>query len=1118
MSTKVKLLSLLILLVGIPFALFAQDATGRVVGTITDPSGGAVPNVSVSVLNTSTHVARVTKTDHDGNYQVLNLPIGLYSVKVEAPGFATTEVAAAELRINQSLRFDVRLELSATKGVVQVESGATAVETVNSSLGGSVTNSSIVNMPLNGRNVMDLVGLQAGATETRPGGPPGLYSISGGRTDSVTYLLDGAVNNDLLNNSLVANPNPDMIEEFRVITSNGTAEYGRNAGGIVSAVIKSGTNGFHGTVYDYLRNEKFNANRFFRNEQGLERDILKRNQFGGTINGPIVIPHVIDGHEKYFFSLGYQGQRQSKVLTQSGFTVFTPNELNGDFSKSVDGGPDPNVAGFLQNHPEFQSNPTLAAQAIIDPGHISPVALNYIKAGLIPSAASGIVFPAGSETDNNDEFTGKVDLNVTQNDRIAVMLSARRRPVLEPFSTTGYSSGVPGLPYTNKSNTYFGDVSYTKVLSPNVLNEFRFGAQRSNSLQGVPATKAPTAAELGMAITPDLPTGPPLLWFSSGLTVGAPGQGPTNLISTTYNLSDNLSWTRGRHTFKTGFNTTIFQNNMAYDFLGNGGFDFYGPDGSASGNDLADFLFGLPDDFIEYPNAPTNIRTKNYAGFAQDEWRVTPHFVLTFGLRYEYSTPKYDTQGRSFSLALGKQSTVFTNAPEGILFPGDAGAPRGANFPDKNDFAPRFGFAWSPGLKTSIRGGFGMYYDILKAEDNLQFNGQTPFYSAVFFNLPASDAEGNLLPLSPQQLSDPYGAAGRTNPFPSKPPTKNVDFSNFLPLGGNGVYFVDPHLRTPYVYQYNLTVQHEVAHDLVAEVAYVGNSSHKLTSLVDSNPFVPGTDRRLFNGAGDNFNYLLTFANVGMGNYNSLQTMLEKRLSDVRGLGSVSFKLSYTYGHAIDTAGGFREKNNGTVPAYNTSLFRASGDEDIRHNLSLAGSWELPFAKAWAKGPKRLTSGWTLYPMLSWRTGFALDVLAGLYDQMGDPGPSGAGDGANVRANLVGSGVTLYNPQLSQKIGSHTGNYWFSPDNFSPDVVSGYGTLGRNAFRGPGRTNVDLALLKDTSLWGERVKCQFRVEGFNIFNHPQWLQPSTNIVSSLFGQVTDTYDPRILQLALRFQF
>jgi hypothetical protein len=1102
-----------------PRTFWAQDATGRVIGTITDPSGLVIQNAAVTVTNVSTSAVRATKTDRDGNYQVLQLPIGQYAVKVEAPGFAAAETKQpAELRINQSLRFDIQMKLGSPSQTIKVDAASAAIETINSSLGSSITGEIIAAMPLNGRNVMSLIGLQAGATDERPNRetPSSGYSISGGRTDSVTFLLDGMVNNDLLDNGLVLNPNPDMIEEFRLITSNATAEFGRNAGGIVSAVVKPGTDAFHGSIYDYLRNEDFNANRYFFNQQGLDRPILKRNQFGGTINGPVIFPGVIDGHGKLFFSFGYQGQRESSIKTGDAVPSFTSRELTGDFSKSNNGGPDPLVVDFLHAYPYFQSNTLLADQAIIDPQRINSVAKNYIKAGLIPSSQTGLIFRTGNETRNGDEITGKIDYNPTSADKLAVTFSANRQPRTVPFSTDGYSSNVSGLPFSNNLHAYLASASYTRIFSPNLLNDIRVGTQRRNQSIMAPIGNIPKPADLGMAITPDLPTGPPLLRFSNGLIVGAPGRGPKNLISNTFNMSEALMWTFHHHTVKTGFNFTAFQNNMVYDFFGNGLFYFYGY--SASGNEFADFLFGLPDFFQQYPNAPANIRTKTYSAYGQDEWRITPHFVLTLGLRYEYSSPKTDTQGRTFSIIPGKQSTIFPNAPKGWVFPGDADAPKGLNFPDRNDFAPRFGFVWSPGNnKTSLRGGFGVYYDILKAEDNLQFNGQPPFFSSASLGFAPLQSNPSTEPVN---FANPFSATGGSNPFPSKQPTRNMDFSPFLPFGYDGAYFVDPHLRTPYSYQYNLTVQREIMANLIAEVSYVGNSSHKMTGLVDINPFILGTNQRVLNKTGDNFTYLNSFMNVGTGNYNSLQATLEKRGSKTRFLGNSSFRLSYTYAHAIDTCSGFQEKNIGLVPFYNTKLFRASGDEDIRHRLAFSGRWELPFESLPNSGFKWLTQGWVLYPIVSWRTGFPVDVWAGNNQNqyISDPGPSGAGDGELIRANLVGSAITFYDPRVSRKINGITGNFWFNPDNLSSNVTSGYGSLGRNAFRGPGRTNVDLALDKEIPLMRDGVKLHLRFDAFNLFNTIQWKDPDNNISSPTFGQITDTYDPRILQLALRLAF
>jgi hypothetical protein len=515
------------------------------------------------------------------------------------------------------------------------------------------------------------------------------------------------------------------------------------------------------------------------------------------------------------------------------------------------------------------------------------------------------------------------------------------------------------------------------------------------------------------------------------------------------------------------------------------------------------------------------------------------NFTLTLGVRYEYSSPKLDTRGRSFSLKLGQQSTVFTKAPVGVLFPGDSGVPIGANFPDKNDWAPRIGFAWDPWgrSKTSIRGGFGIFYDILKGEDNLQFNGQSPFFG--FADLGFVPLGGN--PSGPlNYMSSPFVATAQPNPFPSRPPSRDIDFdaAGFLPFGGGGVYFVDPNLRTPYTYQYSLSIQREIVSNLTFESAYVGSSSHKLTELVDANPFVLGTLSRRFNtqpGTTNlSYSFLDEFRNVANAHYNSLELSLTKRYSQSPFFGNTFLTFAYTYGHSIDNGSGFRQRNS-RVPFYNPKQFIASSDYDLRHSISFSGGWELPFDRAWSSGPKRLTRGWGLYPIIRYRTGFPNDVPAEFERRRNRPGPSGAGDGNLVRANLVGNSITFFDPRQSQTIGGNTGNYWIDPTNFTTNGLGGaicnacalnpalrtYGTVPRNGFGGPGRVNVNLTVSKETPLVGERVHLLFRAEFFNLFNHTQFDNPNTSITDPrLFGQITSVVDDsqRIIQLAAKITF
>jgi Carboxypeptidase regulatory-like domain/TonB dependent receptor len=1156
-----KIMFRLVLLVGIFGILSAQvrgqNAGGRVVGTVYDQQGAVIPGASVTVTNTATQVGTTSVTDKDGFFQVLDLPVGSYHVAVEHQGFDKIVTQDKKLEINQSLRFDITLTVGSTNQVVTVEAKVSGVETVDPTLGQVVSSRAIQDLPLNGRDVLTLALLQPGVTEANPDytgattASGTAFSVGGGRPDSITYLLDGGLNNNLLDNSNVLDPNPDAIQEFRILTSDYTAEYGRNGAGVISVVTKSGTNSIHGSAYDYLRNTDFDANDYFNKQDGQPRDDLKRNQYGATLGGPII-------KDRIFWFVSYQGQRQTQGVTSLDIPTFTAAELQGNFSQAVPNGgtvvgptgnnitvtcanpqcPDPNVAAFLQANPFFQSNPTLAAQAIIDPTKINPVSANYIGLGVIPTSPTGLFSSSGSSTNNNNELTGKMDFVVTPKDRISTTIGGFRNPTLAPFPF-GFGANVPGFPTTSQLNNYFGSVAYIRDFTPNFLNELRFTAQRNHLTQNVPATKLPIPSALGFGISPDLPDGPPQLNFDTGLNLGYNGEGPSTLVNNTFALADTITWVRGHNTWKFGAGVSAYQNNQVFNFFGNGDFSFegFGAGGIATGNSFADFLLALPNNNFEGPNATSNIRSKSTYGFFQDEWRVRKNLTLTLGIRYEYSSPKSDTQGRTFDIIPGHQSTRFPNAPLSLVYPGDAGAPSGVNFPVKNNWAPRVGFAWDPwGTgKTSVRGGFGIFYDILKAEDNFQFNGAPPFFSEATAIYPS--------PVNAQSpfFSDPWTSAGfPANPFPSVPPTKNISFANFLPLGINGIFLVNPHLHTPYTYQYNLSIQRELAKNLIFEISYVGSSSKGLTALEDINPFVLGTTTRVLNinqpsptiqaicaNSGNDasdcpFSALPAFSNVGFANYNSLEASLTRQLYDSHFFGTTYFTLAYTYGRAIDNSSGFQNRTF-QVPFYNINQFRGAADYDVQDRIVFSGGWDLPFDRMWKSGSKLLTKGWSLYPIVSWRTGFPLSIPGNFSIDPSLPGPSGAGDGPLASASFSPgfNHITIVDPKTN-------GNTYFVTEVNNQPVFQSAGTPGappyglpRNFFYGPGRTNFDLALAKTTT-FHERYGLQFRVEAFNLLNHAEFSNPDVNIADfgSTFGQITNTVlnSERILQLALRFTF
>jgi len=1114
--------------------LHAQDTTAKILGQVSDASGALIPNASVTVTNVATGVVVTKQSDSQGAYEFLQLPIGSYTVSARMQGFTDETSPPYKLEINKTQRVDFKLPVAGQSQSVEVSINASAIDTVNTTVGGSVTERPLVDLPLNGRNILDLAQLQPGVTlANNPGNiSAGNVSIAGGRTDSVTYLLDGGNNSSLLNNGVVFNPNPDAVEEFRILENNYSAEYGRNGGGVITVVSKGGTSQFHGTVFEFNRNPMFNANDFFNKRNGLRRNNLKRNQFGVAVGGPIYVPHFPSAKDRLFFFFSYEGQRETNTVLGGSSQVFTTAELNGNFSQSgAGGGPDPAIVKLLQANPYFQPNAALAAQGIIDPTRIDPVAQKYIAAHLIPNSASGFLTPSGSFLAPFDQYNGRFDFVISERDRLTVTLGRNKEIDTVPFA----GGATVNTPTTESTLAHVANIGYIHTFTPNLLNEARIVAQRLQTTQGFPVGPQVTPGQLGIGNTPDQSTGPTRLFdYSTGLTVGDSQQGPTTLINNTFAYSDNLSWNKGSHSMKFGFYFSPYQNNTLYDYYVNGEFDFYGlsgATGSASG--FAQFLVGAPDEYFQFGSAPSNIRSKDYSAYAQDEWHVTRRMVINYGLRYEYATPKNDTKGRSFSLVSGAQSTRFTGAPMGLLFPGDKGAPTGSNFPDRKDFAPRFGVAYdaSGTGSTVIRGGVGLFYDILKGEDNLQFNGQAPFfgYNDLLFNTPAG-----LTSTGAGIYQDPYAASGGVNTFPSKPPAQNIDFgaAGFLPFGGGGVYFVDPHLRTPYTIQYNGGIQQSLSHGIIAEVAYVGSVSRKYTGLADSNPFVLGSGtNRLYdqaNGGQGNYSYLDTFRNLTNENYNSLQTSLRKQTSR-NAFGTTYFQLSYTFAKNMDNLSGFRQ-HTAEVPYYNPNQFYAVSDLDVKHRIVFSGGWDLPFAEAFQRAPKLLTKGWSLYPIASFQTGFPLDISANLARSRTRPGPSGAGDSQLVRANLVGSKVVNLSPHKNPT--PDGGALYFNPTNFStaglvnaPHVAPTnptYGSLSRNAFRGPSRQNIDMTVAKVTSFRGgdHPLSVELRADFFNLLNSVEFANPNTTIGSSTFGEITTTYPDsyRIMQLAGKVRF
>jgi hypothetical protein len=1148
-----------------PLSARAQNTTGRILGTVTNSRGSVVEGARVTVTNAGSNVWLETVSRANGSFEVIDLPVGDYVLTVEAEGFKKVVASALHLAVNQSLRIDVRLEVGARAETISVIANAAIVETVDPTIGARVAGTPIDSLPLNGRDTLQLAQTQPGISPA-PATPfaasgilTGSISVAGGRDSSITYLLDGGSDTSVTYGVPIIDPNPDTVAEFRVLTNNYTAEYGRTAGGVVSIVTKSGTNELHGSVFNYLRNDDLDANNFFSKIDGQPRPVLKRNQFGGTLGGPITmfLPETVKGGNRWFFFFGYQGQRQTEDIVNPEVETFTPAELSGNFSGNH------GVEEFLQSHPYFQSKPVLAAQGVIDPTKVDPVAKSYAQAGLIPTAPTGVLTPEGRATDNRDQYLAKVDFNATLRDRFSATLVASHNPTQYPFLSPGLAPDVPGFPGLDQSDSYFGNITYSRTISAEALNDFRVTTQLNETRLNSPGKQLPGPAQLGFvdstgdpSLRPDLQVGPPqIIFLNSGAQLGFNLLSPFHYTDTTGGYSDVLMWIKGRHMFKAGGSLNFVGTNIHEAFAVDGQFDYAG---TGSGSDLADFLFGLPTAFLQGGNGISNIRSRQYTGFYQDEWRVLPRLVLTLGIRYEYSTPKTELKGRSETIVPGLQSQTYPDAPLGLVFPGDPGVPRGVTFPDRNGWAPRLGFAWDPSGsgKTSLRGGVGVFYDLLLAVDNEGSNGSPPFsvISVIDCLAPCSSGASSSGPYTFQ--SDPYGSSGTPNPFPSSslPSPQQLNFAKegFLPFGALSG-FIDLRERTPYVYQYNLSLQRQLGTDLAAEVGYVGSSSRKLLAWVDRDPILLGTNTYLLNTQPGLQHFTdqsgnpipafdempLTSINGTNASYNGLLASIRKQVCNWDHLGRMFFTLSYTWSHEIDAADGlFRTDQQ--VPYYNHDQFRASGATDIRNRLVFSGGWTMPLDHVWSTGPHWLTAGWSLYPIITAQSGMPIDVNAGLpVLGNGIPGPSGAGDQNLVRPDVVGP-LSQLDPSQARTLiingTAVTGHFMFDPNSltdppcFSSVAIPGsgaqgacpsptYGTLSRDFFRGPSRFNFDVALEKRTNL-NERLELAFRGEYFNVLNHTEFQNPVGPVVflSPQVGQVTSTFDPRIGQLSLRLSF
>ncbi len=1057
--------------------LQATETTATLKGQVKDETGASLPGVSILLTNELTGLKRAVTSDETGSFVVPLLPVGKYTLQAELVGFQRFVQRGITLEVNQTAHLEIVLRVGEIEETVTVEANVSQVDTASSALGKVVDSRKIIDLPLNGRNFLQLGTLQPGVAPITPGiarsgggaAADQGFAVHGLRTQFNNFLMDGATNTDFFFAASTLRPPPDALQEFKILTNNYSAEFGQNAGSVVNILTKSGTNSLRGNFFEFLRNDVFDARNFFF----AQTPPLKQNQFGGTLGGPITIPRVYSGRDRSFFFIYYEGFRNRQGITRN-TTVPSPLEREGDFSQSRTKPIDP------VTKERFPGDRIPADQ-------ISPVSTRLLPFYPLPNGPDNTFSSSPSLLDNRDAFGVKVDHAFSSKHNIFARYLFQNRKAVNPFSPFG--SFIPGFPTGEGSRAQNIAISDTYTISPRLLNEFRFAFNRLNFFNLVPIRRD-NLADFGFTYAPTNPDKEsiPTIFVSGFTAVGNTPQGPGVRITNTHQYQDNFTFIRGKHTIKAGFDIRRTRFNVLFGSGTNGQFNFTG---DFSGNAFADFLLGLPSSFFQGTVATQNLFSTSYQFFGQDDFKIMPNLTLNFGLRYELNIPFQETSGKMSSFRPGMRSARFPTAPAGIVFPGDPGVPKGMIEADKNNIAPRFGFAWDPFGKgrMSIRGGYGISYDPQLGISAWHVANSAPPGSASA-SIPA-----------PRSFSNPF--LGTVDPF--RVPGVRV------PL--QPIFSLDPDFATPYAQHYNLSIQRELAQDFLFEASYVGTRGVKLIRMHEINPaiFVPGASTLANRDArrihAPNFRSINNLETTSSSNYNALELSLNKRLS--RGY---SFLASYTLSKAIDAVS-FYNLSQGTLPGnqnqpqnpFDLRAERGLALFDTTHRLVISYVWELPFFSTAAGAVKALLGGWQLNGITVFQSGTPFSVL--------EPRDiSLTGVGAD-RPDLVGD--------PNQVSGGRSVEQWFNTGAFrrlDPVRDAGrFGTAGRNIVRGPGFNNFDFSLVKNFRFAEERF-IQFRAEFFNLFNHPNFEIPEHRLGSPNFGRLINAFDGRILQFGLKVHY
>src|SRR6202522_993258 len=1218
--------------ISLSFAIFMLVAInswagvgGSVSGTVRDESNAVVPGASVKATNVETGVQHQAATNGQGFYSFPNLPIGHYSIGMQKAGFQPYQRTGITLEADSALTVDAVLNVGETSDVVSVVENQTQVETTSTQIGEVITGARMTAVPLNGRSFTDLLSLQpgvapvtsitsetvqdVGASVLSPSGDlnPGTISINGQREFANSFIVNGSDVEEYVNMGAAIIPNLDSIAEFRILTNSFDAEYGEFSGGQINVVTKSGTNAFHGSAFEFLRNTNFDARNYFSPARGT----FNQNQFGGTFGGPIRTT-------KIFFFGDYQGTRSTQGVDTGRIPVPSLEDRAGNFSDSpnlfstsndANGDPvasavnssctnDKCLAAVLQNSLGYTVNsaePFYFTASTINPATINPTTGVGAPFGynctnqtqcVFPNTAGGlgaiipqIAFSAPGQNPlqyipppsvGTNIFATSAFTQTLRDDKGAYRLDANTRFGLlsayyflddwsqnNPYPVAQGGANVPGFNALYTGRAQLLGLGSTKTLNATTVNEFRFSYLRDANdlgkpIGGVGVSLASQGFEVGAGTPGIVPLSPKTEGVESiGFNSFTMGTNTNELtqIGNTFQWLDNFSKVIGTHSIKAGGEFHYDQVNVNAIAQFNGSFLFFGTE---TGSDFADFLLGAPSQYNQSQLQPFYGRNKYVGIYGQDSWRITRGLTLNYGLRWDRIEPWYEKYNQIATFEPGKQSVVFPNAPPGILYPTDPGVSRTLAPPGNRDFAPRIGVAYSPnavgdGLfervlggpgNTSIRASYGIFYTAIEALHIGVMSANAPYGTTYTSPAPPLFATPFISASSGQDLGQYFPVTlAPLNSSASHPDL--IDFTQFEPITGLPNYSTNN--RIPYTEEYMLSLERGFGANTVLSVNYIGNQGHRLLVLEEANPGSPALCLALSNPAnlalnqtpcgpfGEDSTYLTALTSpyegktfygtrgplgsnfgsnayqttIGNSDYNALQVTLRhnsKRLNLLAG---------YTYSKSQDQSSNLGEAVNPLDP----SLSKALSSFDAKHNFVVSYSYRLPFETLFHNS-NRCTEGWELSGITHFSSGLPVTLINYGDNSLLGSEPNGINNYGIDEPDYSGGPLHLnHNPR--------NGTY-FDSSQFSENVLGTPGTARRRFFPGPGLSNFDMALLKNVRLT-ESKSLQFRLEGFNAFNHTQFFGPQSvdgNIadLGTTFGQAVSAQPARILQLGAKFTF